>query len=174
METDVHFEIARQEHIADICKITEEAKAQLKKLGLDQWQKGYPSQQVWQEDVRVGRTWVVIENDKVIGAFAFETKPEPSYAVIDGSWKTDGPYAAIHRVCVADSAKGRGVAGRMFQFGFELAKEQGLPSVRIDTHPGNTPMIKALSKAGFILCGTIRLVGGCEDGNGRIAFEKCL
>ena len=32
----------------------------------------------------------------------------------------------------------------------------------------------ALTKAGFVPCGEIRLVGGCEDGDLRIAFEKIL
>ena len=58
--------------------------------------------------------------------------------------------------------------------GFQMAKELGFPSVRIDTHPGNLPMQRALAKAGFVPCGEIHLVGGCEDGNLRIAFEKVL
>jgi len=33
-------------------------------------------------------------------------------------------------------------------------------------------MQRALAKAGFVPCGQIRLKGGCEDGDLRIAFEK--
>ena len=58
--------------------------------------------------------------------------------------------------------------------GFAMARELGFASLRIDTHPGNLPMQRALQKAGFTPCGTIRLVGGCEDGDERIAFEKIL
>jgi hypothetical protein len=35
-------------------------------------------------------------------------------------------------------------------------------------------MQRALIKAGFVACGEIYLVGGCEDGDLRIAFEKVL
>ena len=37
------FIVASYEHIDKMCEITEQAKQQLRGLGLDQWQKGYPS-----------------------------------------------------------------------------------------------------------------------------------
>ena len=55
-----------------------------------------------------------------------------------------------------------------------LAKALGLPSVRIDTHHGNRPMQRALEKEGFQPCGDIILVGGPEDGDPRLAFERLL
>lgn len=168
------FMTAQWEYLEQMCEITAQAKAQLKGLGLDQWQKGYPSRAVWESDIQTGCTWLAMEDDTVLGIFAFQTAPDPSYAVIDGAWLTDGDYASMHRVCVSDHCKGKGVAGALFEHGFQLAKAAGLPSMRIDTHPGNLPMQRALAKAGFTPCGTIRLVGGCEDGDSRIAFEKIL
>jgi len=170
----MEFAIAKQEHFAALCTITEEAKAQLKDLGLDQWQKGYPSPEVWQSDIEREITYVAVENGEVLGGFMFQTAPEISYANIDGAWLTDGPYASFHRVCVAERARGRGVVGQLFEHGFALARAAGLPSVRIDTHGGNLPMKRALAKAGFTPCGEIILVGGCEDGDPRIAYEKIL
>ena len=170
----MEFTIAKQEHFAALCAITDAAKAQLKGLGLDQWQKGYPSPEVWQGDIERGVTWVAVEKGEVLGAFMFSVDPDPSYAKIDGAWLTDGPYGSMHRVCVAEAAKGRGVAGALFDHGFALAKAAGMPSMRIDTHGGNVPMKRALAKAGFTPCGEIILVGGCEDGDPRDAYEKIL
>lgn len=170
----MEFTIAKQEHFEALCAITDEAKAQLKALGLDQWQKGYPSAEVWQSDIEKGITWVAVENGKVLGAFMFSTQPDPSYAEIDGAWLTDGPYASFHRVCVADAAKGRGVAGALFAHGFKMARAAGMPSVRIDTHAGNIPMKRALEKGGFTPCGEIILVGGSENGDPRDAYELIL
>lgn len=166
--------LAKQEHLAALCAMTDSAKAQLKGLGIDQWQKGYPAETVWVSDIEKQISWVAVENGEVLGAFMFQTAPEVSYAKIDGAWLTDGGYASLHRVCVAEQSKGKGVAGAMFRHGFELAKQAGLPSVRIDTHAGNLPMRRALEKAGFTCCGTICLIGGSEDGDPRIAFEKIL
>ena len=170
----MEFTIAKQEHFAALCAITDSAKRQLKGLGLNQWQKGYPSAEVWQADIEQGVTWVAVENGEVLGAFMFSTAPEVSYAKIDGAWLTEGPYGSMHRVCVAESARGKGVAGALFAHGFALARAAGMPSLRIDTHGGNVPMKRALAKAGFVPCGEIILVGGCEDGDPRDAYEKLL
>ena len=171
----MEFTVAKQEHLPALCAMTEAAKAQLKRLGVDQWQKGYPNEAVWTSDIETGITWVAVENGEVQGAFMFSSAPEESYAEIDGAWLTVGTaYGSLHRVCVAEESKGRGVAGELFRHGLELAKQAGLPSVRIDTHEGNLPMRRALEKAGFTFCGKITLVGGSEDGDPRLAYEKIL
>lgn len=166
--------IAQLEHLEEMCCITDEAKAQLRRLGLDQWQKGYPSREVWLNDIAQESAWVAVEDGRVLGAFAFQTAPDASYGEIDGAWLTNMPYASMHRVCVSDDRRGQGVAGQMFAHGFAMARELGLASMRIDTHSGNLPMLAALKKAGFVPCGTIYLKGGCEDGDPRIGFERLL
>ena len=170
----MEFVLASAVHLEELCRITEEARAQLKNMDLDQWQKGYPSKAVWAEDIEKQITWVAVEGRKVLGAFMFQTEPEPSYAKIDGAWLTDGPYASLHRVCVAEASRGKGVVGQMIRYSFELVKQAGVPSMRIDTHEGNQPMKRALEKAGFTPCGTIILKGGSEDGDPRLAFERKL
>lgn len=170
----MEFIVADHEHIDRMCEITAQAKRQLKGLGLDQWQKGYPSREVWLDDIEKGCTYLAVEKGEVLGIFAFQTTPDPSYYEIEGNWLTEGDYAAMHRVCVADESKGKGVAGKMFARGFEMAERLGFPSVRIDTHPGNLPMQRALEKAGFVRCGMVRLAEGPETGAPRIAFEKIL
>lgn len=171
----MEFIIAESRHLEEMCRITEEAKAQLRRLGLDQWQKGYPSREVWEEDIKNQMAWLAVEDGKVLGVFAFQTTPDVSYSeLLDGAWLTDTPYASMHRVCVSDDSKGKGVAGQMFAHGFAMAKALGFASARIDTHPGNLPMQRALKKAGLEACGNLRLKGGCEDGDPRIGFEKIL
>ena len=172
----MEFQLAKLEHLEELCVITDEAKAQLKGLGLDQWQKGYPNREVWMQDMEQEVTWVALEDGAVLGAFAFFTAPDASYAKIEGEWKTgdDSPYASVHRVCVSDKCKGKGVAGQMFAYACQMAKEKGMPSVRIDTHGGNMPMQRALTKFGFERCGIIYLVDGSEAGDPRVAFEYVL
>jgi len=170
----MEFIVAAWEHLEALCRITEQAKAQLKRMELNQWQKGYPNRETWEEDIRNGATWVAVKDGKVLGAFAFQTAPELSYAAIDGAWLTDGPYASMHRVCVADESKGQGVAGAMFRHGFALARAVGLPALRIDTHHGNLPMQRALEKEGFVRCGDIILADGAEMGDPSLAFERIL
>ena len=170
----MEFVVAKEKDLERMCEITKMAKNQLKKMGLDQWQKGYPSREVWIQDIEDGCAYLAVEGGQILGVFAFQTTPDVSYGEINGKWLTDGAYASMHRVCVADESKGRGVAGKMFVQGFLMAGELGFPAVRIDTHPGNIPMQRALEKAGFLACGEIHLKGGCEEGDLRIGFEKIL
>ena len=157
----------------ELCRIADEGKRQLKNLGIDQWQKGYPNREIWEDDVAKGLAWVAEEEGRVVAAFTLLTEPEPSYDVINGAWLTGDirEYASLHRVCVADEAKGRGIAGELFAFSIQKTRELSLPSLRIDTHPGNVPMRRAVEKAGFVFCGDIRIVGGSEDGGIRVAYE---
>lgn len=170
----MEFVPARAEHLAEILGITTEARAQLKRLGVDQWQRGYPNGETWTADIESGSAWVLLDNGKVAGAFAFVTGTEASYAEIDGKWLSAAPYASLHRVCVADAWKGCGLAGLMMAHGVLLARGLGLASLRIDTHRDNLPMRRAIEKAGFSYCGVIHLPGGEEAGNERVAFEMLL
>lgn len=171
----MEFIRAKEEHLERIWEMTEMAKRQLKGLGLDQWQNGYPDIGIWKHDIAEGMAYLAVEEGMVLGAFAYQVTPDDSYAEIEnGKWLTDTPYACMHRVIVADGCKGKGVAGQMFQYGFSMAEKDGFDSVRIDTHPGNFPMQRALVKAGFQACGEIRLAHGTEKGHVRIGFERVL
>ena len=170
----MEFINAKTEHLDKIWEITLEAKTQLKRMGLDQWQKGYPEKENWLGDIKAQTAYLAVESGEIVGAFMLLTKNEPSYDVIDGKWLCDSPYASLHRVCVSDSAKGRGVAGKMFAEGCRLAKKFGLDSMRIDTHPENKSMLRAIEKFGFTKCGIIRIKGSSEDGDERVAFEKLI
>ena len=57
----MEFILAQKEHLEEMCRITAEAKAQLRRLGLDQWQKGYPSREIWEEDIRNQMAWLAVE-----------------------------------------------------------------------------------------------------------------
>ena len=121
----MEFRIAREKDLERMCEITAQAKAGLKNLGLDQWQKGYPSREIWENDIKNQCTYVAEEDGIILGIFAFQTTPDISYYEIEGEWISVGPYAAMHRVCVAEEAKGKGVAGKMFAHGFRMAETLG-------------------------------------------------
>ena len=170
----MEFRRAAKQDLEAMCQITQQAKDQLKRLGVSQWQKGYPNREVWEQDIQNDMAWLAVEEGQVLGVFAFQITPDVSYGELEGKWLTDTPYASMHRVCVSDASKGKGVAGQMFQHGFSMAREQGFASLRIDTHPDNLPMQRALGKAGFVRCGGIVLKEGPESGDERVAFEHIL
>ena len=152
-----------------------EARQKMGQLGIDQWQYGYPSRDIIKEDVSIGRSYAIREeeNGEIYGTFFVEDRGEPTYdKIYDGEWLTgdDAKYIAVQRVAVCNEKRGSGLANSIFAFAEEKCREAGVGSIRIDTHRGNIPMRKFLDKNGFVQCGIIYLGTGEE----RIAYEKLI
>ena len=156
-----------------ITHIVSDARSRIGRLGIDQWQYGYPSRDVIAEDIRAGRSFVARDEDgSLCAVFTVIFDGEPAYdKIFGGAWASDGEnYLAVHRIAVAGDKLRRGVASGAMSFVEKMAKEMGCESVRIDTHEGNTPMRAMLERNGYVHCGSVYL----ENGEHRVAYEKLI
>ena len=132
----------------------------------NQWgPTNWPPEDLIHEDICVGKSYVCIENGKVIGTFYlnFGEDIEPTYRVIEeGSWKDDSPFGVVHRIAGDGSVPGIGT------FCLNWAFEQ-CGHLKIDTHTDNVVMQNLLKKLGFTYRGIIHVV---EDNYPRFAYEK--
>ena len=160
--------------IGTITPIFEEARRTIAALGIDQWQNGYPSEDVILADIELGQSYVCEIDGNICGSFAMLDNGEPTYdKIYDGGWLTGDEsqdYVAIHRVAISVSSRGSGLSGKIIEFAADFALKNGKKSLRIDTHRGNAVMRRMLEKNGFEYCGVIYLEGGEE----RVAYEKVL
>lgn len=62
-------------------------------------------------------------------------------------------------------------SGKLFAAVAEMAWENQADSVRVDTHPENLTMQRALERAGFTNCGELVLLSGDEVGDLRYGYE---
>lgn len=154
--------------------MVDQAKASFKSRGIDQWQRGEPNQSGLAASIEQHSVHVLEDAGTVVGMIMVAFGPEASYESIDGAWINEEPYAAFHRVCVEESQKGQGLAALLFSESEKYAAARGCRNIRIDTHPHNISMQKALAKSGYTLCGCITLREGNETGAPRIAFQKVL
>ena len=167
----VDFRLARVEDLPAILSLIDDAKAALKAQGVDQWQNGYPNEEIIANDI--DRNWgrLFLRDEIAIGYLALIPGPEPTYGKISGAWLTQGiHYTVIHRFAVATAFKGAGVAAAMVGHVKNSSRRDGRASVRIDTHRDNAPMRRFLEKNSFEFCGEIYL----EDGAARNAYEILL
>ncbi len=162
---------------ADIPQLTEifdEARKTISMLGIDQWQNGYPSRSVIENDIKKAQSYCVILDGATVGTFALIEDGEPTYdEIFDGAWLTGNGktgYYAIHRVAISVKNRGSGISTKIIDFCAAAAQNAGKSSLRIDTHKGNKVMRRMLEKHGFVHCGTIYLEGGDE----RVAYEKLM
>ena len=159
------FRKARIEDLPRILELIECGRQKMRAAGNnEQWTNGQPSQEVIEEDIRLGESYVMTENGKVVVTFAFKPGPDVTYAKIyEGKWLDDvKPYYVVHRLASAPGV--RGVLKDVLNFCFSHTD-----NIRIDTHRQNVVMRHALEKYGFRYCGIIYLLDGAE----RLAFQSC-
>ena len=153
---------ATQQDLPEILEIYEMARQFMRKNGNhSQWGKGDEPESLIEEDIRQGNLYVLEEVGDIHAVFAFIIGEDPTYLKIEeGNWKSDAPYAAVHRV--ASDGNVKGVLGLVMDY----CRAQ-MPHLRIDTHKDNKVMQHVLEKYGFVSCGIVHV----PDGSPRIAYE---
>lgn len=146
-----------------LLSLAEEARRTMRECGnLNQWINGYPSAEVFRQDIERGVSYIIKDNGNPVGTFAFVPSPEPTYAQIyEGQWVDDTtPYYVVHRIAASREATG------IFRTMIDFCKEH-TDNIRIDTHRDNVIMQHLLIKHHFCYCGIIYLANGDE----RLAYQ---
>jgi GNAT superfamily N-acetyltransferase len=165
------YRVAAQEDLPRIMDVIRQTQAAFKAAGIDQWQNGYPSDEVILDDILNIRTRVVTHRERVIATVSTSFNNEPTYReVYNGRWLTDDAYMVAHRLAVDPLYRQYGIAGHIFDQEEARAVHSGVFSFKVDTHMDNLPMRRFLEKRRFRLCGFVII----RDGSKRLAYEKLL
>ena len=164
-----HFRKAELSDVSAIWEILQQAIQRRKQDGSRQWQDGYPNKNVVQQDIEKGVGYILTVDDQIAGYAAILINDEPAYAELNGTWLTNDDFVVVHRLAVSDQNLGQGIAQKMFRYTEELALENNIFSVKVDTNFDNAPMLRIFEKMGYQYCGEVTLWGGV-----RRAFEKTL
>ena len=153
-----------------IMTIVHSAQLYLAELGIDQWQDGYPEREVIVADIDAGVGFVVCDkSNHPQGYAAIVLSGESAYRQISQSaWHTSEPYVVVHRICISGDSRRRGLAMQLMSFAANIALQNGVEAMRIDTHEGNTRMLAMLDKLGFEYCGKIVY----EQSGERVAYDR--
>ena len=152
---------AEKEDLPRIYEIYETARQFMRENGNHaQWGAGDRPEELLEDDISQGNLYVLEEAD-IHAVFAFIIGEDPTYLEIEeGNWKSEEPYAAVHRV--ASDGTVQGVLGHVMDY-----CSAQVPHLRIDTHTDNKVMQHVLEKYGFVSCGIVHV----PDGSPRIAYE---
>ena len=166
---------ATEADMDDILRIVGDARASLKKLGVDQWQGEYPQAENFRFDMERGECFVILHGEEIAAFFTLSTRHEETYdAITDGKWTEGLPCCVLHRAAVAKEYRGSGLSGYLLRCVEQQARLWELRCVRTDTHRKNKPMQKLLRENGYRYRGNLQIV--CEPGHdsARQGFEKIL
>ncbi len=165
------FRKAVEADINSIINIIEEAQTYFKENGIDQWQNNYPNIETVKNDISNENGYVLLKDNNIVGTAVVIFDGDKNYEFIyDGEWISNNEYAVIHRIAVDKNYKGLGLSSVIIKNIEEICLNNGIHSIKIDTHEENASMQKLLQKNRFQDCGIIYL----EDKSKRIAFEKIL
>ena len=163
------FRKATVTDIPEIWIILQQAILRRKLDGSNQWQDGYPNLDIVQNDVEKDIGYVLTNEETIIGYAAILINDEPAYTDLKGNWLTNDDFVVVHRLAVSDDYLGKGLAQTMLRFTEDIAVENNIYSIKVDTNFDNIPMLKIFEKLEYTYCGEVSFRGAS-----RKAFEKKL
>jgi GNAT superfamily N-acetyltransferase len=138
--------------------------------GNHQWTSEYPNETIFRHDIGLRQLWVAELAGQLAGVAALTQDQDSGYAEAD--WDATEPALVTHRLAVAPSAHGQGVAQALMQQAEIEAKALGLRSLRVDTNSQNAATQRLFPKLGYRFAGEIGLAG--RVGLRFFCYEKRL
>ena len=163
------FRKALLEEIPAIWIILQAGIQRRKEDGSTQWQDGYPNPDVIKNDIEKEAAYVLVEGNSIIGYCAILINDEPEYEKIIGKWLSNNHYVVFHRVAIAPTHLGKGLAKKIMEYIEAFALSRNIHSIKADTNFDNSAMMNIFIKLGYQYCGEVYF-----RGSARRAYEKLL
>ncbi|MFI3332133.1 MAG: GNAT family N-acetyltransferase [Rikenellaceae bacterium] len=162
------FRLATRADIEQIMEIVTQGQALLRSRGVDQWQDGYPTIEIIEEDIKRKCGFVITLEQQVAAYGALIEGEEPAYTALSGGeWLTQFDYLTLHRLTVSNKFRGCGIGAKFLEAMEREAAARNIRSLRADTHRDNSIMRSLLTKHQFTLCGDVYF-----RESHRFAYEK--
>ncbi|MDE6715588.1 MAG: GNAT family N-acetyltransferase, partial [Muribaculaceae bacterium] len=162
----------RKANINDLTKILgicDEARQFQREQGFMQWADGYPSTTVIDADISASRGYMISMDGSEIGYCVIDTTGDAEYDRLHHIWQSQDKYAAIHRLALCNTVRGKGLGSEIFEVIENYIIGQGFRIIKVDTGVENVRMQRILTNLGYNNLGTHIFVWGP-----RIAFEKVI
>lgn len=162
----MEIRLAFPNEVSQVMAVIEGAKEVIAAYGSDQWQDGYPNQELIFEDILRGQGYVALNEmgDIIAYAAAVYGNEEAYNAIYEGQWQTKNKeYMTFHRIAVSKDLQNQKIGQTFLQGLIEGIDETDF---RCDTHPENKAMQHLLEKLGYVYCGKVPLSGV------RLAYQK--
>ena len=140
-----------------------------KEQGFTQWTDDYPNLETIKNDIKTGKGFVLKSDGEIAGYMCIDFDGEPAYKNIQGEWKTEEPYAVVHRMAFDKNFRGKGLADVAFNLIDEFCRSKNIFNIRVDTDFPNKRMQHILQKNGFEERCVIIF-----QGSGKLAYDKSL
>jgi GNAT superfamily N-acetyltransferase len=171
----VDYRPAVEMDLPAILAIIAEAREDLQRQHIDQWQGSYPGEGNFRVDLERGECFVVYHGEEIAGVFTLTTREEASYdAITDGKWTPNLPYCTLLIMAVARRYRGSGLAQQLMKCVERQAREYSLRCIRTDTHKKNKASQALLRECGYRYRGNVLVRVREGHDPARQGYEKIL
>lgn len=122
--------------------------------GIYQWDHLYPSFGDLEADLAERSLYVIADEHTPLGLVALNDRQDPEYASV--RWAHPGPALVVHRLAIAPSSQGKGLASRLMDFSESLARSTDYASIRLDAFSGNPAACRLYERRGYAHRGDVR------------------
>ena len=139
--------------------------------GNRQWNASYPSEATFARDIERGELWLAETDDGILaGVAAINTDQQPEYA--DAGLDIGVTAIVVHRLAVDPDSRGSGVATALMRKAEEIAREQRVAAMRLDTNTQNFAAQRLFVRLGYVFAGEVSFAG--RTGLRFLCYEKRL
>ena len=154
------LERANQADVPLIMNMVAACIRDMRSAGIDQWDDVYPTAEVFQSDVRGNNLFVYREaGGAVVGCATLDERQSPEYVTVPWLW-SEAPIGVVHRLMVAPTHGGRGIA-KSIMSGLELeAARRGYKLIRLDAYCENPIALRLYAALGYRVAGVVQFRKG--------------
>lgn len=130
------IQAAKTSSLDQILDLTQACAKRLIDQEIFQWNESYPNSKVFQNDIERGELYVYMIGNTVIGCIVISTIMDKEYETVQWLTQNSNQYY-IHRLAVHPDHQGKGIARTLMDFAENLAVQNNIASVRLDTFSEN-------------------------------------
>ncbi len=157
----MQIQLATLTHIASVFKIYQDAKITLDAQGIFQWTDAYPNIEIVQSDIKKGETYILKDENQLVGVIILNEEQDPQYKEID--WKFDDQKVlVVHRLAITPTLQGKGYARKLMDFAENYALENNYTVIRLDAFIPHDRVIQFYLKRNYQIRGETYFPGRTE------------
>lgn len=134
--------------VTEIVELTRSCARHMISLGIFQWNEYYPSEKVFQNDIKLNQLWKIESDKEILGVIVLTEIEDDEYEGVN--WLTKNKNNLyIHRLAVHPKHQGKGIARKLLDYSELYAKEKKYDSIRLDTFSQNKRNQKIYEQRGY-------------------------
>lgn len=150
--------IAGREDLVSVFSVIEQATAEMKRRGIDQWDEHYPSREILENDIERRKMYVHLAEKEISGIVALDDRQPPEYEAVP--WSYPGRALVVHRLTVHPTRQGQGVASSLMQFAEQEIALGSYEVIRLDAFEENPAALALYEHRGYRYAGNVRFRKG--------------